>query len=248
MSISGSPAPDPSAPLVSYSQWGDDLLVWEYFGRKRQGVFVEAGANDPKILSQTYLLEQQGWTGALVEPVPECCARLRAERSGSRIFQNALGAPEQRGILRLAIPDGLSELASGLADGAEPNAGERVVEAAFITLSEVLDQAGISRLDYLSLDLEGMELFALKGLDFTRHAPRLIVIEDRLDDLSRHRFLLRAGYKLVKRNGSNNWYVPSGEVFPVSAGMRLRMLRKVYLSLPFRWFRRFSRRIRGKSN
>lgn len=248
MSASGQPAPDPSAPLVSHSQWGDDLLVWEYFGRKRDGVFLEAGANDPVHISQTYLLEQQGWTGALVEPVPECCDRLRPGRPGSRVFQNALGAPDQRGMLRLAIPDGLSALASGLTDGAQPNPGERVIEAPFITLTEVLDQAGITRLDYLSLDLEGMELSALKGLDFSRHAPKLIIVEDRLDNLSRHRFLLRAGYKLVKRNGSNNWYIPSADPFPVSIGTRLRLFRKMYLSLPFRWFRGWSRRVRGKSD
>ena len=219
-------------------------MVWDYFGKTREGVFLEAGANDPKELSQTYLLESQGWTGALVEPVPECCERLRAERPGSRVFQNALGAPDQRGMLRLSIPDGVTALASGLSAGAQPGEGERVVEAEFITLNEVLAQAGIGRLDYLSLDLEGMELEALKGLDFKAHAPRLIVIEDRLDSLRLHRFLIHAGYKLVKRNGSNNWYVPVASVFPVTPGMRLRMVRKLYLSMPFRWLRSASRRIR----
>ncbi|MCF7734117.1 MAG: FkbM family methyltransferase [Akkermansiaceae bacterium] len=236
----------PPSPLVSYSQWGDDLLVWEYFGKNRGGTFLEAGANDPKVLSQTYLLEQQGWTGVLVEPVPECCTRLRAERPGSRVFQNALGAPQQRGVLRLAIPNGLSELTSGLAEGAEPAEGARVIEAGFITLSEALDQAGIERLDYLSLDLEGMELEALKGLDFKRHPPRLIIIEDRLGDLLRHRFLGKNGYKLVRRNGSNDWYVPMAEPFAVPLAMRIELLRKVYLSMPFRWFRGLSRQLRGK--
>lgn len=244
MSMTGTESKSPPSPLASYSQWGDDLLVWEYFGKTREGVFLEAGANDPKELSQTYLLETQGWTGALVEPVPECCERLRAERPGSRVFQNALGAPDQRGMLRLSIPDGVTALASGLSAGARPAEGERVIEAAFITLDEVLAQAGIGRLDYLSLDLEGMELEALKGLDFKVHAPRLIVVEDRLDSLRLHRFLSHAGYKLVKRNGSNNWYVPVASVFPVAAGMRLRMMRKLYLSMPFRWLRSASRRIR----
>lgn len=247
MSIPGTESKPPPNPLVSYSQWGDDLLVWEYFGKSRDGVFLEAGANDPKELSQTYLLETQGWTGALVEPVPECCERLRAERPGSRVFQNALGAPDQRGLLRLSIPDGVTALAAGLPAGARPAVGERVVEAEFITLNEVLAQAGITRLDYLSLDLEGMELEALKGLDFDTHAPRLIVVEDRLSHLRLHRFLTRAGYKLVKRNGSNNWYVPAASPFPVSAAMRLTMLRKLYLSMPFRWLRSASRRMRGRT-
>ena len=73
------------------------------------------------------------------------------------------------------------------------------------------------------------------------------MVEDRLDSLQVHRFLTRAGYKLVKRNGSNNWYVPAASVFPVAAGMRLKMLRKLYLSMPFRWLRSASRRMRGRT-
>ena len=43
-------------------------LVWEYFGRKKEGMFVEVGANDAVAGSQTRLLEQNGWRGVLVEP------------------------------------------------------------------------------------------------------------------------------------------------------------------------------------
>ncbi len=45
----------------SYSQFGEDQLVWKYFTNKSDGFFVEVGANDPENLSQTLLLEQNGW-------------------------------------------------------------------------------------------------------------------------------------------------------------------------------------------
>lgn len=231
----------------SYAQWGDDVLVWEYFGRKADGVFLEAGANDPKGISQTWLLEKRGWTGVLVEPVPECCERLREERPGSKVFQNALGSPAQRGILRLSFPSEFSALAAALPDGAVVREGERVIEAELMTLDEVLSAAGVTKLNYLSLDLEGMELEALEGLDFTRFAPDLIIVEDRLDDLSKHRFLQAAGYKLVRRNGSNHWYIPVSDPFEVSVGTKLRLFRKLYLSMPFRRFRDLSRKMRGKA-
>jgi FkbM family methyltransferase len=244
----------------SYAQWGDDLLVWRYFGESYKGTFLEAGANDPKSLSQTYLLEQQGWSGVLVEPIPRCCEALRRERPRSRVFQNALGAPGQRGKLRLRIPDGTTELAHALPDGtanadeahaaevglrrAKPTARDEVIEAEFITLDEVLKQAGITQLDFMSLDLEGFELPALQGLDFNRIKPRLIIIEDRLENLSRHQFLRRQGYRLVKRNGSNNWYMPAGTPFRIGLGGRLKLARKVYLSLPVRQLRDAIRRVR----
>ena len=231
----------------SYAQWGDDVLVWDHFKGKADGVFLEAGANDPKGISQTWLLEKRGWTGVLVEPVPECCDKLRAERPGSKVFQKALGSPSQRGILRLAIPEGVSALAAAIPDGGKAGAGDRVIEAELITLTEVLDQAGVKHLDYLSLDLEGMELEALQGLDFSRFKPDVVIVEDRLDSLARHRFMKGVGYKLVRRNGSNNWYVPASHPFPVCPMSKLRMIRKFYLSMPFRRFRDFSRKLRGKS-
>jgi len=233
--------------IESYAQWGDDVLVWEYFKGMPNAVFLEAGANDPKSLSQTYLLEKRGWTGVFVEPVPECCEKLRLERPGSKIFQNALGSPDQRGKLKLVIPDGVSELTAALKEGEIIGDTNKVIEAELLTLTEVLDLAGVKRLDYLSLDLEGMELNALKGLDFDRFSPSLIIIEDRLDSLSRHRFMTTKHYKLVRRNGSNNWYVPVAAPFEVSSQTKLRLMRKLYLSMPFRRLRDLSRKLRGKS-
>lgn len=235
---------DCSTSNKSHSQWGDDLLVLEYFSGRQDCVFLEAGANDPIALSQTYLLEKNGWSGVLVEPLPVCCKRLREVRTGSQIFQNALGAPDDRGILRLVIPQGATELAREIKEG-QDSKGDEVVEAEFITLNEVLNSAGIEQLTYLSLDLEGMEDRALQGLDFKRYKPELIIVEDRLDHLRTHRLLKRKGYKLVRRNGSNNWYLPVGTAFQVTFITRLRLIRKLYLSMPFRWLREMIRSLKA---
>ena len=247
----------------SYAQWGDDVLVWEFFGGKT-GVFFEAGANDPIALSQTYLLEKRGWVGILVDPVPSCCDALRRDRPCSKVFQNALGGPQHHGKLRLRVPDGCTELAHAVPDEELANydseiaaaalSGERrqsdsvtdtFIEADFITINEALKQSGFDRIDYLSLDLEGFELPALQGLDFQRIRPRLVIIEDRFDNLIRHRYMIRQDYKIVKINGSNSWYVPRETEFPVALAMRVELLRKLYLSMPFRYFRDTMRRLRN---
>jgi hypothetical protein len=44
-------------------------------------------------------------------------------------------------------------------------------------LSSLLDEAGICRVDLLSLDVEGYEAQALRGLDLSRHAPMWILVE-----------------------------------------------------------------------
>jgi hypothetical protein len=63
------------------------------------------------------------------------------------------------------------------------------------TLSSLLDRHGMHSVDLLSLDVEGYEVNVLKGLDFTRHRPRFILIEARYrDDV--HAFLSKR-YELV---------------------------------------------------
>ncbi|HEY0223897.1 MAG TPA: hypothetical protein VGC38_05220, partial [Pseudolabrys sp.] len=54
-------------------------MVAAFFGDAK-GYFVEVGANEPRVRSQTWHLEQSGWTGLLIEPQPELARELRATR------------------------------------------------------------------------------------------------------------------------------------------------------------------------
>ena len=63
------------------SQLGQDILVDEYFGGKRGGVFVDIGAYDGVTFSNTLMLERErGWTGVCIEPLPDVFAELRQNR------------------------------------------------------------------------------------------------------------------------------------------------------------------------
>ncbi|MDE3066832.1 MAG: FkbM family methyltransferase [Verrucomicrobiota bacterium] len=219
--------------MNSYSQFGEDLLLWKYFGGKSEGFFVEVGANHPTLCSQTWFFEQRGWRGMLVEPIARNCELLRQQRPGSRVFQCALSAPEQRGRARLNVAaggDGLSGLVVN--DGVVV---ERVEEVEVRTLDEILAEAGNPKLDFVSIDVEGMELQVLRGFDLSRHRPTVLLVEDWLHGLGVQRHLARHGYRVVKRTGVNNWYVPKGQPFYMATWTeRLKLFRKMYLGLPFR--------------
>ena len=77
------------------------------------------------------------------------------------------------------------------------------------SLDDILKQAGCAGIDFLSIDIEGMEIPALSGMDFSIYRPKLILIEDHCDNLVKHNFLKHKGYKIVNRCGCNNWYVPA---------------------------------------
>src|SRR5580704_317800 len=184
--------------MQSYAQHGEDVLLWEHFRGKTDGFFVEAGANHPTVCSQTWLLEQRGWKGILVEPITEKSELIKRQRPGSRVFHVALGSPEQRGRARFHVA-GVDAL-SGLVVNHDVTI-DRVEEVEVRTLDDVLAEAGNPKLDFVSIDVEGVELQVLRGFDLRRHRPSVLVVEDHLQKMGVHRYLTRNGYSLVKRTG-----------------------------------------------
>ena len=56
------------ARRISYSQFGEDLWLADYFSDKRDGFYVDVGAFDPANVSNTLLLYRRGWRGINIEP------------------------------------------------------------------------------------------------------------------------------------------------------------------------------------
>ena len=69
-----------------------ELMPW------RDGTFVEAGAHDGYTQSNTYYLERErGWSGLLVEAIPELERKARRRRPRSEVLGCALVGPSHRG-------------------------------------------------------------------------------------------------------------------------------------------------------
>lgn len=61
--------------MTSSSQAGQDLFVWVMTQHKNDGFFLDIGCNDPMVHSNSYGLEQSGWSGLLVDVVGGCETR-----------------------------------------------------------------------------------------------------------------------------------------------------------------------------
>ncbi len=221
----------------------EQTQVREFFGGARSGFFVEVGANHPQFASQTWHLEQLGWTGVLVEPQPDLADNLRRHRT-ARVFAVACSSQTNAGQqMKFHVAGALSSLEPDrMAPGAEL---QRVIEVPIRTLDDVLIEAQAPvPIDLVSLDVEGHELQVLDGFTPGRWKPRLILMEDHVGDLSKHRFLSAQGYRLIRRVENNGWYVPGDAVVGVTPRQRWEILRKYYLALPFRMLRNVSRRLR----
>jgi FkbM family methyltransferase len=171
-----------------YSQFGQDQwIVTNLFKWARHGVFLEAGARDGIDFSNTLFMEKQlGWTGVCVEPNPPLYAKLAAftERKCVKVPHCLSDQPKTVGFL--AYDSGLAGFAQG-GDQARINAQlrERGIDRASITkqiscktMTDVLLEAGITHINYISLDIEGAEMEALRGLDFDRIYVQSLMIEN----------------------------------------------------------------------
>jgi len=193
-------------------------LVWDFFKKSPQGVFVEVGANHPVMLCE--------------------------QRPRSRAIHAAVGAPGQGDEVDLLL--GMDHLHSTLTPVlGDPLSGKKV-RVKLRTLDSILAEAGTTKIDFLSIDVEGMELQVLQGLDFKKYKPALILLEEHRRDYKKHYYLRSQGYRLVKRTGRNNWYVPGDSPATVgslnTSGEALRMWRKMWLNPPFD---KLKRKIKG---
>jgi FkbM family methyltransferase len=159
---------------------GIDVKLQRYL--PETGTFLEAGANDGYTWSNTYYLERfKGWRGVLVEGIPALSEECRRLRSRSIVHNCALVEPD---FPHDRVTMTYSDLRS-LITGSEPEMERRAleedetyeVEVPARTLDDVLMDSGIGQIDLVSLDLEGFEAPALRGLDLDRHRPSWLLVE-----------------------------------------------------------------------
>lgn len=165
----------------------------------RPGFFVDVGAYDGVEYSNTYALENLGWTGICIEPVEAYYDMLRRNRRCH--------------ALRVAVGDHLGTVEMedrGMSSSVKEGGGFLV---AMDTLKNILANYGAPPIiDYMSLDAEGMEPDVLAGFPFETHRCRLITAEHNLylgDATNKNlirEVLTRNGYVCVQEDVEHNGY------------------------------------------
>lgn len=175
----------PRMPIEFRSQYGEDVFIWDILERPMGGFFIEVGAFDGYSYSTTYALEALGWTGLLIEAIPERAAQCAMRRRGSRVVQAALSAPGSPPTARFHLAKDvyggmLSHMPVGPLRSAKLDADGIVrspIEVPVKTMDELLEGHEVG-IDVAVIDVEGHEVPLLRGFDLERHRPRILLIED----------------------------------------------------------------------
>lgn len=171
-----------------YGQNVEDFLLWEFFDRKPQGFFVDIGAFDGQYLSNTLSFEEQGWTGICIEPLPFYFEQCQKNRPRSICIQAAcVGDASIESIQiqsdKLGVYSGVSvdetEIEQSYRNRGWEFEGLTQITVPAYTLNQVLDEhlPHNTPVDFISIDVEGVEIEVLSGLDLGRYAPRVLVME-----------------------------------------------------------------------
>lgn len=197
------------ARLGYVSQYGQDRWVSEVLvPGDGPGVFVDIGAHDGVSFSNTCYLERvRGWTGLAVEPIPEIYQKLRANRRCRTVNGCVADKP---GRVQFQAITGYAQMLSGIVDQYDPRHLERIerdmeahgggerrlLEVECYPLGPLLDEHGLTRVDYLTIDAEGAELAILRSVDWGRHQIAVIGVENNYDDHRIPEYLRSVGYRL----------------------------------------------------
>mmetsp|Transcript_279 Transcript_279/g.510 ORF Transcript_279/g.510 Transcript_279/m.510 type:complete len:396 (+) Transcript_279:45-1232(+) len=191
----------PSEIFHSCSQSSmQDLVVLTIFKDKDNGYFVDLAANEWKMGSNTYTLEYfNKWKGICIEPNPQYLEGLLSNRK-CKIFTNPVSAHGNETVTFRFTPNGDKRMGGlgGIVGDGYDNKGSNDADVTLVTttLTSILDHAEAPPvMDYLSLDVEGAEYYALQGLDTNKYTFRLITIER--PKINSHLFLSLHNYRFV---------------------------------------------------
>ena len=172
-----------------YAAGGQDIFIAGLFGNKRNGIFVDIGANDGITISNTLFFEKElGWTGLAVEPIPSTFEKLKQNR-GCHTLNACIS--DHDGVAEFLEIEGRAEMLSGLQDKYDEQhkrrirktlkrlgGASRTIEVECLRFSSAMSRYDIKEIDFLSLDTEGGELDILKDIEFSNIPVRAISVEN----------------------------------------------------------------------
>lgn len=202
--------------FVSYSQNFEDVMLWRALKHIERGFYIDVGAFSPDVDSVTRAFSERGWRGINIEPNPDYLAQLKARRPHDVNLGIALSDAEGMARLKIVGDTGLTTTEADIADmHAEAGWPVRSIDVPARTLAAVWNEYVLpgQEVHFLKVDVEGHEAAVLRGSDWSRHRPWIVVVEATLPRTPIPAFadwdgiLEDAGYRFIYWDGLNRFYL-----------------------------------------
>ncbi len=174
---------------TSYAQQGEDLIVESICGHLAIPIrtYLDIGAFDPTVASNTYLFYRKGCRGVLIEPNPALCRTLKRHRPRDTVLNVGIGAREAAAADYYLLADAshdldqLNTFSKQEADRIVALGGGRrikqIIKMPLVSINKIMEDHFQGAPDFISTDTEGLDLEILGSLDFGRFRPSVICVE-----------------------------------------------------------------------
>lgn len=174
---------------LSFAQAGEDRILRFLFSSMglKQITYLEIGTNNPIDINNTFLFYLGGSRGVCIEPNPMLISKIKNKRPQDICLNVGVTASQKESIMDFYIFDegdtekGLSTFSKEDAEHVEKTTAIKIAEVKKIPVTNVNDilikyfSEKVPTL--ISLDVEGLDLSILKGIDFNRFRPVAICVE-----------------------------------------------------------------------
>lgn len=183
-------------------------MLARVFGDHKEGFYVDIGACFPDVASVTKHFYDCGWSGINIEPMAEPYERLAAERPRDVNLNIAIAACTGD----IAMFEGPSV---GESSALRPHDAARPIAVPCLTLADLCRKYVTCPIDFLKIDVEGLERDVVMSGDWDAFRPTVVVIEVTLpwstmrrpDAVEIGAFLASKGYAEVYFDGLNAFYL-----------------------------------------
>lgn len=192
---------------ISYSQFGEDVLVARLFYNLDPGHYIDIGAHHPYRFSNTRLLYERGWRGMNIDATPGSMELFNCENSEDINLEIGVANSKSTAKFYIYADKALNSFDSTLIQEYERRYGVLPVKILDIECDSVMDiiehNYPYSYCDYLNIDIEGMDYLVLNQFDLTSvYRPKIISCEIGFPgtvDSEIDRYLVGNGYVLLGR-------------------------------------------------
>ncbi|HPR32975.1 MAG TPA: FkbM family methyltransferase [Prolixibacteraceae bacterium] len=204
----------------SYSQEGEDRILAAFYTQKKgyKGFYVDVGAHHPFRFSNTASFYKRGWRGINIEPSPSLIAAFRRHRKRDLNLQCAVGDGSPA-VFHMYNDMALNTFSTDLVIDREKRVGDQYfvikkMEIPTFPLAQILEDnlAANQKIDFMSVDVEGLDLEVLKTNDWERFRPDFVIVECFVSnlDLAQNeifQFLSEKGYLLYGMSHLNGIFI-----------------------------------------
>ena len=166
----------------SYSQEGEDMVLRKIFKNQKKGFYVDIGAHHPKRFSNTNLLYKKGWKGINIDATPGSMKLFNQLRPRDTNLELGVGVKEAMLNYYIFNEPALNSFSKELSELRNNEQSEifikQVIKVNVKPLYKVLDNyLNGHKIDFLNIDVEGMDLDVLNSNDWSKYRPKFIIAE-----------------------------------------------------------------------